>query len=206
MVNIPYWKIMKKIKLFSIAVSMAVATQLTGCLSVKSYVDPAYKTIGYSNIERPSQPIPVTVVTEFQRNGVVIPKAGKELQSIVDRSLRATGVFSPSVQSNVANQAKLHVTANNVADLGEAAGKGALTGLTFGAVGNAVTDKYEFKFKYIDAQGKETSQRYPHMILSTVGNKKAPVENVQPMTINEAFNKVVDDVVIRFTYDLQKQQ
>lgn len=44
------------------------------------------------------------------------------------------------------------------------------------------------------------------MILSTVGNKKAPIENVQPMTLNEAFNKVVDDVVIRFTYDLQKQQ
>lgn len=146
---------MKKIKLFSIAVSMAVATQLTGCLSVKSYVDPAYKTIGYSNIERPSQPIPVTVVTEFQRNGVVIPKAGKELQSIVDRSLRATGVFSPSVQSNVANQAKLHVTANNVADLGEAAGKGALTGLTFGAVGNAVTDNMNLNLNILMLRAKK---------------------------------------------------
>ena len=197
---------MKKIKFISLTVGVVVATQLTGCLSVKSYVDPAYKTTSYSNIQRPSQPIPVTVMTEFQRNGVVIPKAGKELQSVVDRSLRATGVFSPTVQSNSTNQAKLYISANNVVDLGEAAGKGALTGLTFGAVGSAVTDKYEFKFKYIDAQGKETSQRYPHMILSTVGNKKAPVENVEPMTINQAFNKVVDDVVLRFTYDLQKQQ
>ncbi|MDF3345600.1 hypothetical protein PUT75_02395, partial [Acinetobacter pittii] len=59
---------------------------------------------------------------------------------------------------------------------------------------------------YVDAQGKETSQRYPHMILTTVGNKKAPIENVQPMSINQAFNKVVDDVVIRFSSDLQKQQ
>lgn len=148
----------------------------------------------------------MVLTTEFQRNGEVIPKAGKELQSAVERSLRATGVFSPTAQSNGEKQAQLHLTANNVADLGEAAGKGVLTGLTFGAVGNAIADKYEFKFNYVDAQGKETSQRYPHMILTTVGNKKAPIENVQPMSINQAFNKVVDDVVIRFSSDLQKQQ
>ncbi|MBN6513805.1 MULTISPECIES: hypothetical protein [Acinetobacter] len=197
---------MKKIKLYTIALGVAVATQLTGCLSVKSYVDPAYKSVTYSEIKRPAQPIPVVLTTEFQRNGEVIPKAGKELQSAVERSLRATGVFSPTTQSNGEKQAQLHLTANNVADLGEAAGKGVLTGLTFGAVGNAIADKYEFKFNYVDAQGKETSQRYPHMILTTVGNKKAPIENVQPMSINQAFNKVVDDVVIRFSSDLQKQQ
>lgn len=196
---------MKKIK-FSFAIAgLVVASQLTGCLSIKAYVDPAYKNVSYSDIKRSSQPAPIVLASEFQRNGVVIPKAAKELQSAVERSLRATGVFLP-VESNAKSQAKLYLTANNVADLGEAAGKGVLTGLTFGAVGNAVTDKYEFKFKYVDAQGKEVSQRYPHMILTTVGNKKAPVENVEPMTLNEAFNKVVDDVVIRFTYDLQKQQ
>lgn len=197
---------MKKFKLYTLALGVAVATQLTGCLSVKSYVDPAYKSLSYSDIKKPAQPIPVVLTTEFQRNGVVVPKAGRELQSTVERSLRATGVFSPTAQSNSEKQAKLHLTANNVADLGEAAGKGVLTGLTFGAVGNAIADKYEFKFSYVDAQGKEISERYPHMILTTVGNKKAPIENVQPMSINEAFNKVVDDVVIRFSSDLQKQQ
>jgi len=197
---------MKKFKLYTIALGLAVATQLTGCLSVKSYVDPAYKSLSYSDIKKPAQPIPVVLTTEFQRNGAVVPKAGKELQSAVERSLRATGVFSPTTQANGEKQAKLHLTANNVADLGEAAGKGVLTGLTFGAVGNAIADKYEFKFNYVDAQGKEVSERYPHMILTTVGNKKAPIENVQPMSINEAFNKVVDDVVIRFSSDLQKQQ
>lgn len=197
---------MKKFKLYTLALGVAVATQLTGCLSVKSYVDPAYKSLSYSDIKKPAQPIPVVLTTEFQRNGVVVPKAGRELQSTVERSLRATGVFSPTAQSNSEKQAKLHLTANNVADLGEAAGKGVLTGLTFGAVGNAIADKYEFKFNYVDAQGKEIFERYPHMILTTVGNKKAPIENVQPMSINEAFNKVVDDVVIRFSSDLQKQQ
>jgi len=197
---------MKKFKLYTFALGVAVATQLTGCLSVKSYVDPAYKSLSYSDIKKPAQPIPVVLTTEFQRNGAVVPKAGKELQSAVERSLRATGVFSPTAQANGEKQAKLHLTANNVADLGEAAGKGVLTGLTFGAVGNAIADKYEFKFNYVDAQGKEVSERYPHMILTTVGNKKAPIENVQPMLINEAFNKVVDDVVIRFSSDLQKQQ
>lgn len=197
---------MKKFKLYTIALGVAVATQLTGCLSVKSYVDPAYKSLSYSDIKKPAQPIPVVLTTEFQRNGAVVPKAGKELQSAVERSLRATGVFSPTAQANGEKEAKLHLTANNVADLGEAAGKGVLTGLTFGAVGNAIADKYEFKFNYVDAQGKEVSERYPHMILTTVGNKKAPIENVQPMSINEAFNKVIDDVVIRFSSDLQKQQ
>jgi len=199
-------KNMKKIKSFVVIAGVALATQLTGCLSVKAYVDPAYKTVSYAELNRPNQPIPVSLSTEFQRNGVVIPRANKELYSVVERSLRATGVFAPTAQSNDQKQAKLLLVANNVADIGDAASKGVLTGLTFGAVGNAVADKYDFKFKYIDAQGQETSQHYPHMILTTVGNKKAPVENVKPTSINDAFNQVVDDVVIRFTYDLQKQK
>lgn len=197
---------MKKIKLLMAMVGMIVASQLTGCLSIKAYVDPAYKSVSYSEIKRPDKPIPVMLSTEFQRNGVVIPKVNRELSSVVERSLRATGVFLPSVQSSDVKQAKLYLTANNVADLGGAAGKGVLTGLTFGAVGNAIADKYDVEIKYMDAQGKEVSQHYPHMILSTIGNKKAPIENVKPTTLNDAFNQVIDDVIIRFTYDLQKQQ
>lgn len=36
---------MKKIKSFVVIAGVALATQLTGCLSVKAYVDPAYKTV-----------------------------------------------------------------------------------------------------------------------------------------------------------------
>lgn len=188
-----------------VIVGMVLATQFTGCLSVKSYVDPAYKSIRHSEIKRLDQPIPIVVSTEFQKNGVSTSEVNKVFYPVAVRSLRTTGVFEPLNQPNGQN-AKLLIIANNVADLGEAATKGVLTGLTFGAVGNAIADKYEFKFKYIDAQGKEISQSYPHMILSTVGNKKAPIANVSPMNINEAFNQVVDDVIIRFTYDLQQQQ
>ncbi len=70
---------MKKIK-FSFAIAgLVVASQLTGCLSIKAYVDPAYKNVSYSDIKRSSQPVPIVLTSEFQRNGVVIPKAAKEL-------------------------------------------------------------------------------------------------------------------------------
>ena len=192
---------MKKFLIGAIA-SIALSTQLTGCLAPKSYVDPQYRLVTPTNsISQPAQAIPVKVSVNFQRNGKDLPRANKELQAIVDRSLRSTGVFVPTESLTTPS---ISVNANNIADLGKAGAKGAATGLTFGAVGSTVTDNYEFNFKYNDAQGAAHDATFKHALVSTIGNAKGP-EGQKPVSPITAFNQIVEDVVQNFVKKLQDE-
>ena len=182
-----------------ILATTALATQLTACISPKSYVDPQFHKTGYNDIARTSQAIPVKVDVNFQRNGKDLPRANSELKSSIERSLRASGVFAPT---DTVNSPSILVNGNNIADLAAARAKGFGTGLTFGAAGSTIDDNYEFSFKYNDAQGVAHNAIYKHTIHTSIGNTKAP-EGLKPTTIADAFNKVVEDVVLNFVKKLQ---
>ncbi len=112
---------------------------MTGCISSKSYVDPSFGKATYDDIQKVETQHAMLVDIEFQRNGEAFPDANAEVRSHVERTLRASGVITPDLDST---PKRIKVTVNNVADLGEAAAKGFATGLTFGAVGTPVTDYY----------------------------------------------------------------
>jgi hypothetical protein len=120
----------------------------------------------------------------------------------VERVLRASGVIEPT--SEGANYT-LKVVVNNLADLSDAAAKGFGTGLTFGAVGTLVTDYYEVTITYTDSSGKEQSKKYKHALHTTIGNKKAPFDNVEPTTPADAFGTIVEQVLLNFVKDMQAQ-
>lgn len=182
-----------------VAAIMALSGAITsGCISVKSYVDPQYRQASYEAIQRPPQPIAARVDVHFMRNGEAFPKADSELRGNVERSLRATGVFVPSTS---AAAPLISITANNVADLGAARAKGFGTGLTFGAAGSMIDDFYEFSCSY-DNGGAAQKLDYKHAIHTSVGNAKAP-EGMTATTPANAFGQVIDDVVLNFVKDLQ---
>lgn len=110
---------------------------MTGCISSKSYVDPSFGKAAYNDIQKVETQHAMLVDIKFQRKGEAFPNA--EVRSHVERTLRASGVITPALDST---SKRIKITVNNVADLGEAAAKGFATGLTFGAVGTPVTDYY----------------------------------------------------------------
>lgn len=185
---------------FRCAILVLCVGFLTSCAAPQAYVDPQYHKAGYESIQRPAQPIPVKVEAQFQRNGSPLPEANAELQGHVERTLRATGVFTPTKDQSA--QVSIDVTANNIADLAAARAKGFKTGLTFYGSGSVIDDNYEFTFSYRNAEGKERKSMYEHAIHTAIGRMEVPAGQ-SPTTVTDAFGRVTEDSVLNFVKDLQ---
>lgn len=182
------------------ALSLAVfGIFMSGCVSTQSFVDPQYHHANFDSIHRLAQPISAKVESHFERNGKALPKVDNELSDDVDNTLRGTGVFIPS---DKATTPVITVTANNIADMGAARAAGFKTGLTFGADGSTVEDKYVFTCTYHDASHDRTLT-YDHAIYTTVGHTTPPA-GMKPTTLTDAFGRVAQDVMLNFTKDLQE--
>ena len=173
---------------------------LTGCISPKSYVDPTFGKTTYNDIQSVEKKYDSLITVEFQRNGKKFDAAISEVKKHVDKTLRATGVINPTSNNS---DITIKVIVNNVADLSDAAAKGFGTGLTFGAIGTTVTDYYEITVEYTDSEGS-LIKSYKHALHTTIGNEKAPFENVNPTTLAEAFGIVVEQTLLNFVGDMQK--
>lgn len=185
-----------------IALTLLFATALTGCISPKTYVDPAYSKATYNDIKAVSDPYASNLVIEFQRNGEHFQRADKELRKHVERVLQQSGVITLGPDTSPYS---LKVVVNNIADMGDAAAKGFATGLTFGAAGTLVTDYYEATFEFTDKDGKAHTGSYKHALHTTIGNQDAPFENVQSVTPAGAFGIALEQMLLNFLKEMQDQ-
>ena len=182
-----------------VALLLFSTSALMGCATkTRSYVDPTFRKATYESIQRPAQPIPVKVNVQFLRNGERLPAVDNEVRGHVERTLIASGVFTPSATATVP---VVSVSANNIADLAAARKAGFKTGLTFGGSGSTVQDNYEFACTYQGPAG-EKKMTYQHMLHTTIGNADAPA-GMTPTTPVAGFGEIVQDVVVNFVKDLQ---
>ena len=176
----------------------------TGCLGVKSYVDPQFRDATYQSIKPMEAPKLVTITVEFQVNG----KPNKQQQVVVRRKvvrvLTATRVFVEAKGPSTEPPAELRVVVNNVGDIGAAVGKGFATGLTFGLAGSHVVDGYELTATYTPVNGNPVIRTYKHAIHSTIGAHSAP-KGMEPVPLVDAFDQVVEEMLLNFLRDLQAQ-
>ena len=178
-----------------ILASIAIAG-LSGCISIKSYVDPQYATLSYTDVNIPANTT-FDLTTEFLRDGKPNKRAAAEIEKI------AAKVFTKAGITNAPEGAKLKITCNNIADMGAAAAKGFGTGLTLGLAGSTVTDGYQFTFE-MEQGGSTVTKTYDHAIHSTVGNAEAPIANVEAVTTIVAFEEVFEDVMLSFLKDMSE--
>ncbi len=187
-----------------LALALLVAG-LAGCFSIKSYVDPQLPKIGYGDLLSRRDPQPVVLAVAFYRNGepatLGVSRARDEVRAVVERSK----VFSAVLDRSTAPAAQLDIVLDNVGDLSDAAGKGAKTGLTFGASGSQVTDGYVFTATFRPVGKDPVTKVYHHALHSTIGNAPGPA-GLTPMSLGEAFNKVVEELVLNLLLDLQKAE
>lgn len=186
----------------SVVVVFVSIVILSGCISPKSYVDPSYANATYDDIKSTPNKYKANVFIEFQRDGEPLGGAAdKELRGHVERALRATGVIVPVSEKT---DISIEVIFNNFGESG-AAGKGFATGLTFGAIGSLVTDYYEITVVFTDSSGKEHNSNYKHALHTTIGNKKAPFEDVEETTISNGFATIVEQIILNFVADMQEK-
>lgn len=173
---------------------------LAGCISPKSYVDPAYRKSSYDDVKPVANKYDTEIVVEFQRNGETLPKVHKEVVNAVERTFRASGIINPVKQDS---DITIKVVINNIADLGSAMSKGFGTGLTFGAIGTLVTDYYEVKVTYSDHNGVVLTKSYQHALHTTIGNKASPFPGLEPTSMGDAFSIIIDEVLLNFIVEMQ---
>lgn len=155
------------------AVLLAGAALLTGCAT--QYVDGATREVPVAQMARPAQPHPVQLVVEFRTRGVPNARATALTKGMIADDVRATGLFSEVRDAPGPEAGLLSVTVDNVPLTDDAAAKGFMAGLTFGAAGQQVTDGYVCTVSYL-APGRSTPviKTARHAIHTTLGAKGAP--------------------------------
>lgn len=174
---------------------LSCALVLSGCLTAKSYVDPALPRVARADIATPANPRPVQVAVEFRTKGSANAAATAEVQPRVVAVAAESGLFSAvSREAAGADAGLLTVLINNVPLEGEnAEAEGFGVGLTFGAVGTMVTDSYVTTMTY-SRGGETTSVDVRHALHTTIGNKAGP-EGLTPVTPVEAVHQVIDQII-----------
>jgi hypothetical protein len=177
-----------------VVVALAVCAGVTGCMTVKSYVDPTLPVISNTQLPKVQQPQPTAVLFEFQTKGNNNARATSSMSGRVVAAVAQSGMFGQlSTAVTDPNGPLLSITINNVADTGGAAAKGVGTGLTLGLAGSLVSDNYVCTATY-SVHGKSYETTVHHALLSTIGNHSAP-QGLAPMAPQEAVNQIVDQLV-----------
>ncbi|MBK9615572.1 MAG: hypothetical protein IPO35_08645 [Uliginosibacterium sp.] len=174
---------------------------IIGCAGPKSmsFVDPSYPKLSYEQVKRKTEPLPLALSAEFQRNGKHLEAADSTLRDETARVLRAAGVIVPTAENS---RGSIKVVVNNIADLDSARAKGFGTGLTFGLAGTTVTDAYEMDV-VITIGGKTIERRaIKHELHTAIGNTTLPqgIETVPPST---GFGRIVEQMLLRALRDMQ---
>ncbi len=176
---------------------------LSGCISMTGYVDPQLKSVSYKDLSTTQKGPELGVFVEFQRSGQPFTPVTEQARETVLRVLNKANVFSSVKRGvfSIKTEARLKVVINNTR--GKTKGSPVATGVTFGAIGTGTIDPYLISAAYEHADSQPITKEYQHAIHSTIGSASAP-EGLKPMTISDAFDAVVEQVILLLLFDLQQ--
>jgi hypothetical protein len=167
---------------------------LTGCMTVKSYVDPTLPVLAQEQLPKIQKPQPATVLFEFRTKGNANARATNSIRPKVMAAVADSRMFGTlSEAAGSADSGLLRVVIDDQADMGNAAAKGFGTGLTFGLAGSLVTDVYVCTASYTIG-GKTVETTVQHALHSTIGNHGAP-QGMTAVKPQEAVDQIVHQLV-----------
>lgn len=185
----------------SALVGVSALLLTSGCILPKGYIDPSFRTATYRDVTPAAAPVHVRVENKFSMNGKEASRASELLAKKASRVIESTKVFQ--IDGQASDILSIHI--DNYGDKSEAFAKGFATGFTFGLVGSHVVDRYKMTISYRYANNQVFENTYDHALHSTVGIKSAP-EGMQPVSYADAFDQIVEDLLLRFLVDFEKWQ
>jgi hypothetical protein len=167
---------------------------LPGCLSMKSYVDPALPMVHKSDIAGAPSPKPLQVAFEFRTKGALNASATSQMRPRLIAVASESGLFTTvsATAPEGADSGLLTVVIDNIAITDNAAAKGFGTGLTLGAVGSIVTDGYTCTATYV-RNSITTQVSTKHALHTTIGNHAGPA-GLTPVTPQQGVEQVIDQL------------
>jgi hypothetical protein len=183
------------------SVAAVVCLALSGCASVRSYVDPASGGATYQDVRQPAQPYKLKITSQLMRDGKEVKDGSKHLQQRVERIVQESKLAVPVTEGEAG---ELRIVLTNTADTGEAARIGFAAGFTLGLAGGMVTDYYEMDGELRLGDRTFRKQGYKHALHTTIGNKEGP-PGVAPLKLQDAYDKVLEQLILNLLIDAQKE-
>jgi hypothetical protein len=176
----------------AIAVLMSGLLGLTGCVSVKSYVDPELRKVEYADLLARLDRRPISVAVQCQSNGQARSSANGHVQARVVRILEASRLFSQVTAGEGQGLDRLQLVLNDVTDVD-------------GAAGSLITTSYVMTATFLRPGSVAVEKTYRHALHTTVGSAEGP-PNLRPMDLQAAFDKVLEDLMLNLILDLQRDE
>lgn len=185
---------------------LASFTLLSGCLTMKSYVDPALPLVSRDNVGKPARQEPLLVLFEFKTKGSLNASATSQLRPRIIAVASESGLFSSvsGTAQDGSGGGQLTVVIDNVVGSENAAAKGFGTGLTLGAVGSLVTDGYLCTATFT-RDGKTTSVTLKHALHTTIGNHAGP-PGLTAVTPQQGVEQIIDQLAWNALKQLSDQK
>lgn len=178
------------------------ALLVSGCLSMRSFVDPSLGEVSAAERAVVADPRPVQLIFEFRTKGAANARATNLLRAQVTEIVQSSGFFSEVSSDPVAGGALLSVIVDNVPQE-DAAARGFATGLTFGLAGTVVADYYEGSARYAAANvPAEISATRRHTLHTMVGAGEGPANMVQAANPEEGVRTVIRQLIQRMLNDV----
>jgi hypothetical protein len=192
---------MKLFQVFAIAL-LALFVVPTTANAAKFFVDNKLGEVKPEERVTVSNPQPVQLIFEFQRDGKLVPAAVKQVKPMIIDALKERVIFSDVTEKPVASGALLNIVINNVVnkeELSKLKGKAFGAGLSFGlASGFVATDRYLISFELIPATGKAPIiSKLEHALHMKYGNTAVEVDGTQVKNAMEAVRGVVRQAIAK---------
>lgn len=168
------------------------------------YVDPKPPKLTYSDLKRPAKPQPVYLMFDMYAGGTSFGEATRKLGPTVARVVEDSHLFSKVSKVGSENMARIQVSMKETGVLSGQETRSLPEGLTSGLGGSKGAIVYQFTATYQPPGNEPVKKVYPHAVHIVEGNSPA-LADVFPMTAGHAVDSMVEQVMLRFLRDLQKE-
>jgi hypothetical protein len=182
---------------------------LSGCSAQKFYasyyIDPKPARVDYSDLVPPVERQPVYLVFDMYSTDGSFPEATRKIAPKVSQVIQSSRMFSSVSKVGSENMARVQVSMRETGVLSGHDAKTLPPGLTSGLPGSKGVITYSFTAQY-QAPGKELVKKtYPQAVHFVEGNTSG-LGDALPMTAGHAVERMVEQVVLSFLRDLQKER
>ena len=188
--------------------SVALLCVVSGCSSgqfyANYYLDPKPPKLTFADLQPVASPQPVYLVFDLYTGGTAFAEATRKLGPRVARVVEESGLFSSLSKVGSENMARIQVSLRETAVLSGRETRVLPEGLTSGLAGSKGAILYQFTATY-QAPGREPIKKvFPHAVHIVEGNSPALADSF-PMTATHAMDAMVDQGMLRFLRDLQRE-
>ena len=185
--------------------SLALAGCSTQRFAASYYLDPKPPRANYDDLVAPASPQPVYLVFDMYSAEGSFPEATRKIGPRIVRILNQSGLFSSVANVGSENIARIQVSMRETAVVTGHDTKTVPAGLTSGLAGSRGAIVYSFTAYYQQPGQAAVKKVYPHAVHIVEGDCPA-LGDALPMTGSHAVDVMVEQVMLNFLRDLQKER